>query len=201
MNGKVGQRIKFIRQKLGLTMEEFGELFEPKASKGVVSNWENNYNLPNNDRLKKIAELGKVSMGYLLNGEKADQMENLREQLLSLQKKKMEHNVYSAQIAVELGRSDLTDESRKQGEKIFNDTNIAIQKLDEAIKETQNYIKALEEATQAKNMIESFAGEANTIVDLENIFSIAQEITVNGKTLTDEEKQKALQILKLTLGN
>lgn len=61
-------RIRKIRQNLGLTMKEFGEKFTPVASKGVVSNWENGYNFPNNERLKKIAELGNVTVDYLLDG-------------------------------------------------------------------------------------------------------------------------------------
>lgn len=63
-----GERIKKIRQKTGFSMEKFGGLFEPAASKGVVSNWENNYNLPNNKRLKRIAEIGNTSVDYILNG-------------------------------------------------------------------------------------------------------------------------------------
>lgn len=68
MENLIGSRIKRIRKNLGLSMEEFGKLFSPKASKGVVSNWENGYNKPNNERLKKIAELGNVSIDYLLHG-------------------------------------------------------------------------------------------------------------------------------------
>lgn len=68
MENLIGSRIKIIRKNLGLSMEEFGKLFSPKASKGVVSNWENGYNNPNNERLKKIAELGNVSIDYLLHG-------------------------------------------------------------------------------------------------------------------------------------
>lgn len=69
MKEEIGNRIKLIRKNLGLSMEDFGKLFTPKASKGVVSNWENNYNLPNNERLKKIAELGNVTTSYLLEGD------------------------------------------------------------------------------------------------------------------------------------
>ena len=63
----VGKRIRNIRIELGLSMEDFGELFNPKASKGVVSNWENNYNLPNNERLKRIAELGGITVAELFD--------------------------------------------------------------------------------------------------------------------------------------
>ena len=61
-------RIRKIRQNLGLTMEDFGKKFTPVASKGVVSNWENGYNFPNNERIKRIAELGNVTVDYLLEG-------------------------------------------------------------------------------------------------------------------------------------
>lgn len=62
----LGHRIKAIRQKLGLSMAEFGRLLDPPASKGAVSNWENDYNYPNNERLKRIAELGGITVDDLL---------------------------------------------------------------------------------------------------------------------------------------
>lgn len=65
MKNKMGLKIRQVRQELGISMEEFGKLFNPPASKGVVSNWENGYNNPNNERLKRIAELGNVSVEYL----------------------------------------------------------------------------------------------------------------------------------------
>lgn len=68
MKEQIGARIKLIRKELGLNMVDFGKLFTPSASKGVVSNWENNYNLPNNERLKRIAELGGISVPYLFEG-------------------------------------------------------------------------------------------------------------------------------------
>lgn len=63
----VGQRIKIIRLKKGMTLEEFGKLFN--TSKGIISRWENGISIPNPERLKKIAELGGISIDYLLNGE------------------------------------------------------------------------------------------------------------------------------------
>lgn len=60
----VGARIKNIRQDLGMSMEEFGEILS--TSKGAVNNWEKGKNLPNNWRLKKIAKLGNISLDSLL---------------------------------------------------------------------------------------------------------------------------------------
>lgn len=66
---EVGKRIFTIRKSLGLTMKEFGErLGKPIASDSIVSRWEKGKSLPNNERLKKIAELGETTVEYLLNG-------------------------------------------------------------------------------------------------------------------------------------
>ncbi|XJS10476.1 helix-turn-helix domain-containing protein [Aerococcaceae bacterium WGS1372] len=72
----VGARIKHIRDTKSLSMEEFGKLFDPPASKGVVSNWENGYNLPNQERLKRIAELGNITVEELLHGTPVERMVN-----------------------------------------------------------------------------------------------------------------------------
>lgn len=75
----VGQRIKNIRVGLGLTMKEFGEKFEPKASDSNVSRWERDIEKPNNARLKQITELGGVTVEYLLYGED-NELQRLREE-------------------------------------------------------------------------------------------------------------------------
>lgn len=62
----LGQRIKEHRKNLGETMEEFGQRFNAKS--GVVSNWENNKQKPNNKRLKVIADDMNITVTDLLNG-------------------------------------------------------------------------------------------------------------------------------------
>ena len=64
----VGQRIRNIRQILGDSMEQFAKKIDDKAKSGTVSNWETGKNLPNSKRLKRIAELGNVTVDYLLTG-------------------------------------------------------------------------------------------------------------------------------------
>lgn len=65
---QVGQRIKSIRQRLGLSMEDFAKRIDDKARSGTVSNWETGKNLPNNSRLKRISEIGEISLDELLCG-------------------------------------------------------------------------------------------------------------------------------------
>ena len=59
-----GERIKDIRLELGETLEEFGGRFN--TSKATVFNWEKGRNLPNKSNLKKIAEIGDVSIHELI---------------------------------------------------------------------------------------------------------------------------------------
>lgn len=82
-NKAVGDRIKSVRKNLGLTTEKFAALFNPPASKGTISKWENGHYLPNNERLKKIADLGNMSVDELLYGESLEE-ENLYQYLVSI---------------------------------------------------------------------------------------------------------------------
>ena len=49
----LGQRIKLIRIKNGMTLEEFGKQIL-NANKSVVSKWEKGITVPNNERLAKL---------------------------------------------------------------------------------------------------------------------------------------------------
>lgn len=64
----VGYRIRAIRKKLGLSMAAFAERIDDKSKSGTISNWETGKNLPNNERLKRIAEIGETTVEYLLTG-------------------------------------------------------------------------------------------------------------------------------------
>lgn len=60
----IGDRIRSVRESLGLTGEEFGKKLN--VTKVAVSNWENGNRKPDGDMLVKIADLGEVSTDYLL---------------------------------------------------------------------------------------------------------------------------------------
>lgn len=67
---KIGERIKSLRTSRGMTLEQFGELFYPPASKSIVSRWEAGKSMPSNERLKAISQHFSVSTMYLLYGER-----------------------------------------------------------------------------------------------------------------------------------
>ena len=60
----VGRKIKEIRLEKGMTLEEFGKLFN--AGKSNVKKWEVGINLPNPERLLTIAKLGGMTVEQLL---------------------------------------------------------------------------------------------------------------------------------------
>lgn len=62
----VGQRIKYIRLNKGMTLEEFGKLFD--TSKSIVQRWENGVSLPNKERIKTISKIDNISINELLYG-------------------------------------------------------------------------------------------------------------------------------------
>lgn len=80
-NKEVGNRIRSIRKENGMTTDIFGDLFNPPASKGTVSKWENGHYLPNNERLVVIAELGNITVDELLYGSLDDYARRLIDEL------------------------------------------------------------------------------------------------------------------------
>ena len=70
----VGSRINDIRLSLGLSMEQFGKLFN--TSKGTVNNWEKGRNLPNKENLLKISNLGDTTIEYILHGTMDEYIDN-----------------------------------------------------------------------------------------------------------------------------
>ena len=62
---KVGRKIRSIRKKLGLTMQEFGHKVS-NSPRSTVSTWEHGGNLPNKAKLRKIADIANCSVEDLL---------------------------------------------------------------------------------------------------------------------------------------
>lgn len=92
-------------------------------------------------------------------------------------------------------------ENMQEAEKMFEYKKMQSEQLKRDIESIHMMIESAldyEEATQIQNMIEEFAGKAENEIELENLFTIAQEIYLDGRKLSNQEKEKALQILKLT---
>lgn len=84
---EVGERIRSIRKNLGLSMTDFAAKIDEKAKSGTVSNWETGKNLPNNERLKRIADIGNTNVNFLLHGGTTDFIINNLKNLLPIEYK------------------------------------------------------------------------------------------------------------------
>lgn len=62
----VGKRIRSKRKEKGLTMVELGSMID--APQSAISNWEKGDNLPNNERLVKLADIFDITVDELLYG-------------------------------------------------------------------------------------------------------------------------------------
>lgn len=81
---RVAEKIREIRTDLGYSMAQFGELIS-NSPKTTVNNWERGINLPKEDKLKKIALLGKTTVDELLYGTPEEVLTNLLKDHFQLQ--------------------------------------------------------------------------------------------------------------------
>lgn len=73
-----GEEIKRIRQKEGLTQEQFAERLN--VTRQAISNWENNKNLPDIGMLILISDVFHISLDILIKGE--NHMNNMTEKVI-----------------------------------------------------------------------------------------------------------------------
>jgi|InofroStandDraft_1065614.scaffolds.fasta_scaffold69430_2 repressor LexA len=62
----IGTRLKESREKKGLLQSELAKLIGVKSA-GVISNWEQDINKPNADKMVEICQVLDISLSYLLN--------------------------------------------------------------------------------------------------------------------------------------
>ena len=92
----MGRSIKNIRITNGLTMEELGARL--KTSKASVNNWEKGVNLPNKPRLKKIAELGGITVNELLYGDMKNFISSYFDERISENQEKAKGSFYGSML-------------------------------------------------------------------------------------------------------
>lgn len=98
----LGQKIKELRMDKGLTLEEFGNRFDPPASKGTVHTWENNLYKPNAKRLKHIAKLAGKTVSEFMCGPLPAKRTMTPERIKGIRSKL---NMTQKQLADEIGAS------------------------------------------------------------------------------------------------
>ncbi|MBU7448426.1 MULTISPECIES: helix-turn-helix domain-containing protein [Lactiplantibacillus] len=131
MDTLTGQRIKTIRITLGKTQADFADSINQRldsdgtVTRGTVNNWEHGRNLPNKRRLKIIADLGGVSVDYLLHGSSitVSTIDSLAEKYKRgtiTPDEKLLMNEASIDFRVET--SNMVKATKNMAEKVFNET-------------------------------------------------------------------------------
>lgn len=72
----IGQKIKEIRLNRGMTLKEFGNLFD--TSQSIVLRWERGTSLPSKPRLKKLADLTGMSVSEFITNHTGEKIKEIR---------------------------------------------------------------------------------------------------------------------------
>ena len=132
----VGFRISNIRKRLGLNQELFGKKIN-QAHKSLVSKWEKGQSLPNNERLKLIAELGGISVDELLYGNRKEIILNMIDFEIKKQVDTFSNSDYELDLTlkhfIENNRTTIKNNAAAVAEKVF--AHYSLDQLQEAIKE------------------------------------------------------------------
>ena len=170
----VGERISVIRKSLGLTMEQFGHRVL-NADRSLVSKWERGKVVPNNARVKIIAELGSISVNELLYGKLAFND-------LSDEEKAM---------ALEIHKDVLS--KRKAGR-----TRYILDFLDNIseFKSHDEALSLLSNAIRYSFIVEKYSNEGTKLIGLlDHIIKILNDYTESGEVTSGKTKEEVRENL------
>lgn len=85
----LGQKLKEIRKKFGLSQEQLAEIIN--VSRQAITKWETNAGLPDTENLKELSRIFEISINYLLD--------NNNELPLLVMKKKLDKDNYKNKIS------------------------------------------------------------------------------------------------------
>ncbi|MFN0312457.1 helix-turn-helix domain-containing protein [Kurthia sp. ISK08] len=193
----LGKKIKEIRLSLGINMEEFGELVDG-ANKSLVSKWENDKSIPGVERLHIIASLGNTTYKNLLESSNTNFIIEKTQNLsikLELSLKVLEKLKKDLEILEQ--SSSAQDKSSEEFANISLEIASIHDSIYNEILKIKEIRKSLAELNEIIKQVEIYDDlYLKKTFDLENIFSL-ENISINNKVLSHEEKERALQILKL----
>lgn len=185
----LGQRIKLIRIKNGMTLEEFGKQIL-NANKSIVSKWERGNTIPNNERLAKIAEIGNVTIEYLLSENPFDNLSPEEKQYFEKGQRQSAYNVIKKlseslgiefkDLAWQAGLYTDADIEEYRAQKVFWES-MTPEEHEEEI-EKQNKYYAVEEYRQRE------------YPDIKEVLK-QRNVYFNGKSLSKENRELAIKML------
>ncbi|PFZ72327.1 transcriptional regulator [Bacillus toyonensis] len=185
----LGQRIKLIRIKNGMTLEEFGKQIL-NANKSIVSKWERGNTIPNNERLAKIAEIGNVTIEYLLSENPFDNISSEEKQYFEKGQRQYAYGVIR-KLSEALG-IEFTDLAWQAG--LYTDADIEEYRVKKAYWESMTPEEYEEEI---KKQHKDYAIEEYRKLNFPDLKEVLEQSNVyfNGKSLNKENKELAIKML------
>lgn len=212
MSKELGDIIRNYRYRLGFTQKQLGK----KLNKGesTVRMWELGKSTPPADVIPLLTKVLDADYSLLMKSAgyiSESNIEELKNKISGTLKLENEIQVHIKNMQLEI--QNLADDS-KNAEKI-KQLIIGIERFIEMLQEmmyervnhqheieklqySTSHCKNYDEALQSLKLTEHVFDKVDNTIKLENLFNICQEITIGDKTLSPQEKEKALQILKLT---
>ncbi|QCR33587.1 helix-turn-helix domain-containing protein [Lysinibacillus sp. SGAir0095] len=215
MSLTLGSKIKDIRLNLGLSREEFGSLING-ANISLVSKWENNKSVPGIERLHLIAKQGNITFEDLIKHEDSnyfsEKIEKIKQEIDKsyTNLKRIEMDLNEAEIKTRNAKLNSTTaleifdfiDTQYAPSHLTKKMNIELEKLNllknelKELARLSEKLKSYEDYIEVEEVLNNPHKNLNEI-SIERILSLDSKITLNNKTLSKEEKEKALQILKL----
>ncbi|PEV10281.1 transcriptional regulator [Bacillus thuringiensis] len=185
----LGQRIKLIRIKNGMTLEEFGKQIL-NANKSVVSKWEKGITVPNNERLAKIAEIGNVTIEYLLSGNPFDNLSLEEKQYFEKGQRQPAYGVIR-KLSETLG-IEFAELAWQAG--LYTDADIQAHREEKAFWESMT---PEEEEAYIERQHKDIAVDEYRRSEYPDVKEVLEQSDVyfNGKSLSKEHKELAIKML------
>lgn len=221
----LGEKIKEARKNKGLTTTQLAEMID--VSQGYISHLENNRKKnPSPEILQKIANVLEIPQtdlmikaGYIDSDdlfvemdkgteklqETHDQVKKLNEKLTSLSQAIFDLNKQNSKTSDEKIKNEIQNlliEIRgiesilKNNHTLYFDSKEEVNKL----KEIAEFLLKKQEKKSLLTDLTELLEEYNMYLELhlEDLFIPSYKLFLNGRELTSEEKEKAIQILKLS---
>lgn len=229
MSKGLGDFIRSHRKKEGLTQKSLGEKLNKGES--TVRMWELGKSTPPADVIPLLSKVLKTNYiqlmqlaGYIAEADSIG-LQLKRDLLIAKQKSyrdslqeivsKIKENEFKLNKFLYMKDDELTDDELKQRSSLITERSelkdqseelrYTIEDLQVEIDELNDFIRNVLEYKYKEEIQSPIApkelGKTNGVIEIDKLLNTTQKISIYGKVLSQEEKERALQILKLTFGN
>lgn len=163
----IAQRITHVRVTSGLTLKEFGRLFTSPVNAGVVKKWESGVNLPNDEHMIEIAQIGNISLPWLMYG---PDFENFQNHILPDVFQKLEY------LESELRKENISEIDALETSDVILEA-LETLKIDAWIKNNQTPPNTMASKYRLQQVMEIFLGNNPTKIEVMQFNNLFHQVT------------------------